>query len=137
MQADHFNDKEGLIEYNVNCFKETLAEVFRPLPRRRKVDTLTGSFWKLLRALVVKFPANPRAIVYPSAGVFCVYYSLSPALSGWVHFMGQLHPLLLLSTASAQLTCRYIFFGLRFALDTGRAPLSFRRVRGSGRPSVT
>eukprot|EP00752_Nemacystus_decipiens_P009420 g8423.t1 len=36
MQADHFNDKEGLIEYNVNCFKETLAEVFRPLPRRRK-----------------------------------------------------------------------------------------------------
>lgn len=43
MQADHFNDKEGLIEYNVNCFKETLAEVFRPLPRRRKVSTLTAS----------------------------------------------------------------------------------------------
>lgn len=41
MQADHFNDKEGLIEYNVNCFKETLAEVFRPLPRRRKVDART------------------------------------------------------------------------------------------------
>lgn len=35
MQADHFNDKEGLIEYNVNCFKETLEQVFRPLPMPR------------------------------------------------------------------------------------------------------
>lgn len=60
MQADHFNDKEGLIEYNVNCFKETLAEVFRPLPRRRKVDTLKlVTFWRLLCALFARMSREP------------------------------------------------------------------------------
>lgn len=29
MQAEHFNNKEGLIEYNVGCFGKTLKEVFR------------------------------------------------------------------------------------------------------------
>ena len=52
MQADHFNDKEGLIEYNVTCFKETLAEVFRPLPRRRKVK-VTGWCFPMLRQVFV------------------------------------------------------------------------------------
>ncbi|CAM9690424.1 unnamed protein product [Pylaiella littoralis] len=43
MQADHFNDKEGLIEYNVNCFKETLSKVFRPPPRRRRANRSSTS----------------------------------------------------------------------------------------------
>eukprot|EP00904_Undaria_pinnatifida_P012637 jgi/Undpi1/8503/HiC_scaffold_25.g10970.m1 len=34
MQAEHFNNKEGLIEYNVNCFKQTLAQVFKRPPLR-------------------------------------------------------------------------------------------------------
>lgn len=35
MQAEHFNNKEGLIEYNVNCFRETLAQVFQRPPLRK------------------------------------------------------------------------------------------------------
>ncbi|CAM9109327.1 unnamed protein product [Scytosiphon promiscuus] len=43
MQASHFNDKEGLIEYNVNCFRETLQMVFQPLQRRKKGERLAAS----------------------------------------------------------------------------------------------
>ena len=57
MQAEHFNNKEGLIEYNVNCFKQTLAQVFKRPPLRMVSCTALLHDIRTGCALCVVFPA--------------------------------------------------------------------------------